>query len=355
MKRVGWLLIVALAWAGAGCRREESIPIAVMTKLQSGSLVGTSEINAARMFLADHNIRSIRIVPIDDGWDPQRVKAAYDEVRKQGIRLLITSHVSTCAVVIRDEINRDRVLTFAAGATTDQLSRRDDYIFRPIQDVQSEQESIADFLNRLPPQSLLIVRDVDNPGYTEPALAHFRRNVRKADVRLIDIHMDRLDLPALEKQMRERDFTILYLIIGGYKSASGGIAQLASRIHPGLTVVYTPWMKTPAMLETAGDTIARSIFPSHYPPRPQSAAIDRYIRTFQERYKYAPTFISINVYTSLQILSQAIDRGYRDSEAIRAWLLRQRTFTTDFGVVRLDEYGDTRQPLYFITDLRKEF
>jgi len=326
-----------------------------MTKLEAGSIVGSSEVNAAKMFLEEHRMGNIEIVPFDDGWDPEKTKAAYREVKRQGIRFLVTSHVSTCALAIADEINRDGILTFATGATTDLLSKKDDFILRNIQDVEEEQKSIAEHINQVPVKRLLIVRDTDNHGYTAPALQYLRRHLTKEKVSVIDISMSKLDLALLERQMRRENFDLLYLLIGGYKSTTGSIAQLAKKLRPEVKIIYTPWMKTPTLLETAGQSIQDSIIPSHYPPRTESPSVKDYIERFKKRYSYAPTYISLNVYSAIQILAEAIQAGHRTPEGVKKYLLEKGSVTTDFGPVTFDRYGDTRMTLYFITDIPGEF
>ncbi len=301
-----------------------------------------------------HAIKNIEIFPIDDGWEPGKTKVAYEEVKKRGIKFLITSHVSTCALAIADEINRDHILTFVTGATTDALSGKNDFIFRNIQDVRYEQASIAHYIGGLPQKKLLIIRDTDNDGYAVPALKYFEMAVNKP-VSRIDISISKLDLNVLAEKIKTYEFDILYLLIGGYKSGSGSIAHLAKKIQPKTVIVFTPWMKTPSLLETAGKAIRDSITPSHYPPRAQAPAINDYIEHFKKRFGYAPTFISLNVHSALQIISEAVAAGKRTPEQMREYILHKRTFKTDFGTVTFDEFGDVRMPLYFITDLAREF
>lgn len=349
-----FIMLLGVAWCVTACGKKEKITVAIMTKLESGSIVGSSEINAARLFIEEHQVNNIEIFPIDDAWEPEKAKAAYEEVRKRGIKLLITSHISTCAVAISDAINRDHVLAFVTGATTDALSRKDDYILRNVQDVEGEQESIAHYINTMPRKNLLVIRDMDNEGYTVPALRYFQ-NYLKTRHRVIDISIKKLDLGDLETKMRTEGFDAVYLLIGGYKSIAGSIAQLAVKIRPDCTIMFTPWMKTPALLESTGRAIRNAIVPSHYRPRTDSPAINDYIERFKTKYGYPPTFISLNVYGALQIISEAIAAGNRTPDAIRSYILKKKEFRTDFDTITFDEYGDVRMPLYFVKDVATEF
>jgi branched-chain amino acid transport system substrate-binding protein len=354
--------IVAIAALGlacgtlpAACSRGEKVKIAVMTRLQSGSTVGSSEVNASKLFLEERGVRNIEIVPFNDDWEPKRAVEAYTEMRAQGLRVLITSHVSTCALALRESINRDRVLTMVTGSATDELSGSDDYIFRNVQDVRTEQKSIAEYVNGLPGGSLLVIRDTDNHSYTTPALRYFLAGLEKPSVRVVDFSVASLDTAALAAEIRKQAFDNVYMLVGGYKVVAGTIAQMAKKASPGARIVFTPWMKTPALLRTLGGAVKDSVMPSHYPPRRESKAVDEYVSGFKRRFGYAPTFISLNVYTALEILSAAIAEGNTTPDEIKSYLLKTRSFDTRFGEVVFDAYGDVTKPLYFITDLENEF
>jgi ABC-type branched-subunit amino acid transport system substrate-binding protein len=114
-------------------------------------------------------------------------------------------------------------------------------------------------------------------------------------------------------------------------------------------------MKTPAIIETAGATIYGSVFPSIYPERAVNSSVDSYFRRYRERYGEPPTFISLNVYSAIQILKTAIDAGHSDPDSIKKYIIGKGTIETDFGPVTFNRFGDTESPLYFITDIRQEF
>jgi len=144
------------------CSGEKKVKIAIMTKLESGSIVGVSEVNAARMFIEEKGIKNIELIPFDDTWEPDKTVKAYEAVKKSGIKIIITSHTSSCAMAISDMVNRDKILMFVTGAATDKLSDSDDYIIRNIQDVRQEQKIIADYIKSRNISSLLIIKDKEN-------------------------------------------------------------------------------------------------------------------------------------------------------------------------------------------------
>lgn len=354
-KKIIIIIIAAGISFFPGCSCGKKVKIALMTKLESGSVVGVSEVNAAKMFIEEKGISNMEIVPFDDAWDPEKTVKAYEDIKRSGIKIIITSHTSSCAVAISEAVNRDRILMLVTGATTDALSGKDDYILRNVHDVKQEQKLIADYMNSRKFSSLLVVRDMENSAYTVPALRYFSGSFNGGKIKTIDINISQFNTEQLEAGIRSFDFEALYILVGGHKAAAGSIAQLMRKIRPSVPVLYTPWMKTPAIIETAGASIYGSIFPSIYPERALNNGVDSYFRRYRERYNEPPTFISLNVYSAIQILQSAIDAGHDDPDSIKAFIMKAGTLQTDFGPVVFNRYGDTESRLYFITDIRQEF
>jgi branched-chain amino acid transport system substrate-binding protein len=336
------------------CTKRDKIKIALMTKFESGSIIGSSEAGALNLYLEEKGIKNIELVYIDDGWDPVKAVQAYEDVKSRGIDILITSHISTCAVAIADMVNRDKVLTMVTGAVTDELSLKDDYIFRNIQDVEQEQKSIADYIKKNFPAHLLIVRDVDNYAYTGPALKNFIHYYRN-NVTVVDVSMASIDFKLLEQKMKKAKFESLYLLIGGYKIGAGSIDQLARSINSSCPVMYTPWMNTPSIIETAGLSIKGSIMPSHYPSKNRYPALNSYLERFKKKYGYAPTFISLNVYTAFELLNMAIKKGAHNPDSIKKYFLDAGEIKSEFTSTEFNRWGDVEASLYFFPDIPGEF
>lgn len=332
------------------------VPVALMTKLEAGSIVGSSEVNAARIYMEQHPRSRLDLIPFNDNWDPQQARLTYADIRTRGIRLLVTSHTSTCAIAIASDINRDGILTMITGATTDVLSGQDDYILRNTMDVGAEQHAIAEFINGIPGVRLLVIRDTDNFAYTEPALRYLLKGLKNPPVLVVPTSIKALNPDSLSRTIREADYNTVYILVGGYRPAAGSLAQLAMKERPGCQILFTPWVSSPKMLEAAGPAIENSVIPSHYPPRFRSASIDRYFQLFHGRYGYDPTLISLNVFCALGILDEAVDAVGAAPLDVKSYILSKHRFTTPFDTtLEFDRFGDVKMPLYFLSHSKKEF
>ncbi len=349
-------LFVSAAFTLGGCSRP--IPVALMTKLVSGSLVGTSEAAAAKIFKQDHSESPMEIETFDDGWDPEKTKEAFRTITSRGYQFLITSHTSSCAVAIADDIDREGVLTIVTGATTNTLTGKDDWIIRIVPDVEEEQKAVARIVATLPVHSILVVRDRDNDAYTGPAYAAFNRVLGSLDgytLHNYDVSTLKPDLSELNRVFTLRTYDFLYLLIGGYQSVAGNFAQLSFHIHPQATILFSPWMHNPDLLSTAGPALARGILPSHFPPRSTSPAIDGYIKRVEKSFTFTPTYISLQVYQALELLDRAFKAGKRSPRDVKAWILDQGRFTLAFNSIEIDRFGDAHAPFYPVDKIAEEF
>lgn len=359
------LIVAALALVSCG---RPVLKVALLTKLEAGSVVGASEVNAATLFLEDRAARrsgagggardggaagrparDMEIVPFDDGWDPDKAVAAYGKARAEGFSFFVTSHTSTCAVRLAEPMRRDGVLAMVTGSTTTLLSGKDDLILRDVPDLRFEQEAIARYVAGLPGRDVLVILDLDNEAYTLPALEAFKAALgsgkRVSEER---IRMSALDIERIRSVISSTPYDTLYVLVGAYQATAGSFAQLSMAAKPAARVVFTPWLNSPALAATAGPALAVSTLPSHYPPKGSSPEVDAYIARFKARFGYAPTLISLNVYKALEVLAAAWDSGAATPEACKLWIVGKGRVPTSLGEALFDAAGDSSSPFYMI-------
>lgn len=314
---------------------------------------------AVKEFEQTHPSSPIQVVPFDDGWDPIRTNEAYRVVRDKDIRFLITSHTSTCAVEIADDINQDKRLTIITGATTTKLNGRDDYILRIIPDANQEQHYIAEKIANLKPKRLLIVRDLSNSGYTIPAQEAFLSELNKLSplvrIQTVDFDANNLSLSTFDPLFTSTPFDILYLLIGGYKNVAGNIAQYFYQFQQNSVIVFTPWMNNKELLTSGGPALTQAIIPSLFPPRKEDPRIDDYMTSIETKFRLSPTIISLKVYQALELLHLALNSGATTPEQAKTWLLSQKTIETRLGPIFFDTYGESSSDYCFITNIPEEF
>jgi len=124
--------------------------------------------------------------------------------------------------------------------------------------------------------------------------------------------------------------------------------------HPKVSILLTPWARSPAILETSGEAIDRIILASHNPSRRRDPILDDYFRRFSARFGYVPNDMAIRIRQALELLNQAFAKGYDTPEGVKRYLLSTLTHQTSLGPISFDRYGDVAGKFFFIQDLRRE-
>jgi branched-chain amino acid transport system substrate-binding protein len=360
--RISYVQLIPFAAAVLGgllwwaLRPAASIPVGVIAWPGSAAVVGSSEIGAADLFMEEHPGSRIQVKLVDDHWQAERTVPAVTAAMGEGVRFFASTHPSKCAVASIGLFTDGRALVISVASTAPVLTGRDDYFLRVVADADMEQRAIAREIARMPGRRLLVLRDLSNPPYTEPAFAAFAAELAAAggwEVVHRPLMVAEFDPDALRPLMAE-PFDALYILAGSFQSAIGNIAQLFHLLHPDAPIMLTPWARSPAILESAGAAIDRIILPSQYPPRREAPWLNAYFTRLRERFGYEPHAVTIGIRQALELFDRAFAQGYDTPAAVKRWLLSVPVHQTSLGPVAFDRFGDVRADFYFIRDVRRE-
>lgn len=332
------------------------IPVGMVYWMGSGAVVGSSDLNAADLFLEEFPDSPIRIVPLDDQWNPDKTPLVIKEAIAQGVQFFVASHPSKCAVASAHLFADSSALLINSGSTSPALTGKDDYFLRVIADGEQEQRAIARFVRNLPGTRLLVLQDDGNLPYTDPAFEYFSEELsRESDWQIV---LRKLTVAEFQPQaftdLMAKPFDALYILAGSFQASIANIAQFFHYHHPDAPIILTPWARSPAIIEIAGSAIDRIILPSQYPSRFDAPVFDNYFRRFKERFGYEQHAMAVGIRQALELLDQAFSNGHTTPQAVKTYLISTPAHQTSLGQVAFDQYGDVSQTFYFIRDLAKE-
>jgi branched-chain amino acid transport system substrate-binding protein len=333
-----------------------TIPVGMVAWMGSGAVVGSSEMHAADLFREEFPDSPIRVLPVDDEWDPRRTPGVIQEALDQGVRFFVSTHPSKCAVASMHLFADDRALMINMASTSPALTGRDDFLLRIIPDAVWEQQAIARLVDGLPGSRILVLQDESNRPYTDPAFAAFAAEVTARGRWRISHHTLQVSdfKPDEIRALMVEPYDALYILAGTFQTGIGHLAQLFHHLHPDAPILLTPWSRSPAILEIAGDAIDRIILASIYPSRHTDALLDDYFSRFSDRFGYAPHAMTIGVRQALELLDQAFAQGHDTPAAVKSWLLASPLHQTSLGPIRFDATGDVGGTLHVIRELRQE-
>lgn len=337
--------------------RKEPVIVALSTSLKSGNIVGSSEINTFNLFLERNPYTLINLEMINDHWEPEIAKEEISKAVSRKIKFFITAHPSSSAVSTASLFKDGKALKIVTASTTNVLTGKDDYIIRMIPDVTEEQRSIASYLNNMKPDKILIIQDSGNTAYTDPAFEVVSEVINSQEDKEIIHELINVSefSPSEVNKLFLQDYDILYILAGSYQAAIGNIAQMSYIHKPDVSIMLTPWARTPSILESAGPAIYNMILPSQYPSRYDDGSIDYFFKEYFRKFGHNPVSMSIGVYQSLEILNEAFINGHKTPEKVKRYITGKKKFNTLIGDVIFDEFGDRKMDFHYLTDLIREF
>lgn len=358
--RSRWFVVLAaligLVLGGALGLEDDRIVVVVDTPTTPQTVFDPSDHAAALLYLEENPASRIRFIPSYYDLNADNAKSALMAAKKQGIRFFVTTQPSSTLIASHHLFAQGDGLLINTSATTPRLSGRDDDILRLIPDGIQEQIQIAKYIDTLPGRRLLVLRDTQNDAYTRPAFAHFQEMLLlqgRWDIQLVDVNIGEFK-PATLADVMKQPFDALYVLGGDFHPAIGNVVQLFHHIHPEAPIILTPWARSPAIYETAGDALQNLVLLSHLPSRQADARVASYFKRFESRFGHPPSAMALKIQAALELLDQAFAAGHTTPTSVKRYLLTHGTIETSLFPITFDANGDSTMALHPIRNLGQE-
>jgi branched-chain amino acid transport system substrate-binding protein len=332
------------------------VGIGIDLPLIAGSAIDPSDKNTADLFVAEQLRTRIRIHEMFTDPAPERAAPDIQAAIDAGVRFFVLTQASSHAVPSLHLFADGRALGIHVASTSLQLSDRNDYLLRIIPDLRQEQQAIADWMATLPGKRLLVLQDLGNLPYTDPAFAIFTERLTATHPWQITHHKLMVSTfdPAEIHPLVTQEFDALYLLAGAFMPPIGNIAQYFHVHHPHAPIFLTTWARSPGVLEHSGDAIERLRMLSIYPSQHDDLRIANFFQRFRNRFEFAPQAMSISTWQALELFDAAFEAGHVTPAAVKEYLLSIPEHTTSFGPLRFDRYGEIQGVFHPLENLEKE-
>lgn len=331
---------------------DQKIKVALITNLTKASEIGESEVLMSKLYLKLNPDSKIKIEYFNDGWDKDLVKKAIKEVLNKKIKFLITTHTSTVANEILDIINSNDILDIVCGATTINLSHKDDNHVRIVADVEEEQRQIANHINELKGKTVVLLIDSVNRGYTFLAKDYFKKYCNKNIFQEIYFDAENFNIDDLSSSFQNiNNIDFAYFVVGSGFKRIGAIARFLLLKNKNIKIVFTPWVINQKLINIIGLKSDNIIFSSFLPDFSNNMEINDIKNKFFKEYNIFPTIISYKVYEALEILDFAFKNKFIKPVEVKKFLLEKKQIPTFFEDIIFDQYLDSHTKLYFLSNL----
>ena len=349
------IFLVGYYWS-FHARSNDRITVVVDAPIVNKRIFDPSDMDAARLYFEETPNSLLQLRESYYDFDPKESVRGFDQLIGEGVGFFVTTQPSFMLVQSAHLFENPKALVINTSATSPFMSAKDDYMLRIIPDGEVEQVAIAQFIDRLQGNRLLVLQDAANAAYTDPAYIFFKDELERLGKWNITHHkfvFDQFD-PASVREIVQAPYDALFLLAGEFQLSTGNIAQLFHRYNPEVPIVLTPWARSDAIFEAAGPAIRQMVLLGHHRAQADDPAIADYLSRFRERFGYQPMAMALHVRQALELLEQAVQAGNSSPSTVRAFLLAQPTIETSLGPIAFDQFGDVNSPLFPINDLSKE-
>ncbi len=299
--------------------------------------------------------RKLRLVTVDDGYDPSRAAAAAKElVENRKVFALIGNVGTASAAVTVPYVNEKRVLLFGTASGASFLRQRppDRYVFNLRASYVEETAAIIRHLvevKRVRPERIAVVTQDDaygNAGFegVVRALRPYGRDPTK--ILRLQYRRNTTDVEEAVKtlQARARDVSAVVLV-ATYKPAARLIEKLRDSGAGGLLFASVSDVGANELAEELaqlGPGYADGVVVTQVVPLPASNATP-VLRYREQLKRYAagerPASLSLEAWLSMQVLVEALQRAGRDVTTDRLIAALESISSLDLGIGKPLSYG----------------
>jgi branched-chain amino acid transport system substrate-binding protein len=317
---------------------------------RNGAQLAAEEIDAAGGVAG----RRLELRVRDDfGTDEGAIQADAELIRA-GVRAIVGHMTSSQSVAAMPQMEAAGMVLLSPTASTPELSGIRDHFFRVQPSTDAAAEALARYAVRdLGLTRMAVVMDMGNPAYAEPFHRHFARTFAALGGSLDPpAILDSRDVPDWEVvalALAERDREGVLVVLSARDLAA--LAQALSARGLNARLFSSGWAMTEDLLQMGGRTVENIVFSGHTFQDMETPALRAFRERYRARFGHAPSFAAAYAYDALRVLARALERTRGRRAGLPEALTGIRDFPGLHWPISIDEYGDTRSPM-FITAVR---
>lgn len=296
------------------------------------------------------NGRKIELVARDDQQNPEKARAAVQELIEQKVAAILGPMTSAMAMQVVPFGNQHHVVVLGGTVTTNQLTGKDDYFFRVLAPTKKFASANAVYQLKLGHKRFAVAYDLRNRAYTESWLMDYKGAVESGGGKVIkNIGFESgNDVPfgdIAEELLSTKPDCIVF--IANSVDAANLVQQVRKRNRK-IALSTSEWAGTERFIQLAGRA-AEGVVLGQYLDR-YSTQLDfiEFRKRYLKRFSQEPGYPAMVSYNAANVLFEAIARQ-RDGEELKQTLFRIKTFKGLQEPTVFDQYGDAGSRPYLVS------
>lgn len=316
----------------------EGKPDVYGVRSRMGAELAVEELNARRAFGG----RRLELRIVNDKGDPQTAIAAADSLVNDRSVLAVVGHVYSGATIQAASRYTGRLPALATSATSPEISRLGDWIFRVASSDSANAVALAGEARRMGQRIAVLY---SNDDYGQGLARNFEAAVRAEGgaIAEMDPFLDGSeDFRPYLLRMKARGVDLVFL--AGLQDPAARAIQQAQEVGLAARFVGGDGIEGLASMGARYDGTAVGVL--FHPQMSDSARA--FVQRYRARYREDPDSQAALAYDAVRLLARALEAGHRDPAAIRGWLAGvgrdgrggSPAFEGVAGRVQFDQNGD---------------
>ncbi len=358
------MLMLGLAYLPLACSLRPQIKVGFAGELSGKqSELGIAARNGVQLAVETINDaggihgRQIELLVADDHGIPEGAAEAAAELINAGV-VAVIGHITSQQTLTGLEVTQPRrVVLLSPTASSSLLSRKDDLFFRVVDNTDHANRFLAQRLLERDIQRLAILYDEENAAFTRQFAASLQNEFVSrggtvtalasfSSAREVDYQQIVRSLQASEPQA---------LAIAASALDTAFFAQHSRLIGWDVPLFITIWAYSEAFIQNGGRAIEGAELVAGFDMNSQSPEMQVFNRRYRQRFGYAPNFAAALGYEAMLVLAEALKQSGGEAQGLPQALQNIRDFHGLTGTISINEFGDTRRPLYLIRVEDKAF
>jgi branched-chain amino acid transport system substrate-binding protein len=292
--------------------------------------------------------RAIEPIIKDHRMEPERAKAALQELFDARVVAIIGPMTSQIAITVLPEVNRARIPMISPTVSTSRLFGLDDYFLRVYYSSSQAAALLADYLaTRKGLPRMVAFYDVSNLAFTEDWVRNFGQHYAQRQGQLLDVIPFELNNGVNYSELA--DLALIHnpqgILLLANAVDTAMIAQQLGKRRIRIPLYAAGWSYSDDLPRFGGQsvegiTIVQSANPES--PRPESQA---FRQAYAERYNESPNFPAMHAYDATRLLLAALAKGVTSGPRLKEELLNLTPRPGALGAsIAFDRYGDLNKP-----------
>jgi len=319
---------------------------ALAVSARDGALLAVEEARASG--------RLVELLEFDHGQRPEALPELALRIVSAQAAAVIGPLYSSVAQAWLPLAQQQSLLSISPTVTSHLFSGLDDLFFRVCGSTREYARKAAEFaVQGRGWRRLALICDDSNAAYTRSWADFFVPHARSlgATVATPVLYTGPIAAQQMQTVLRqalEQQPDALVLVVNASDSAL--LAQLARQSPRAPALLAAEWASTDQLIVGGGRAVEGMLVAQFFDRNSRAPAYLAFLQRFERRYRRPPGFAEVAAYDAAQVLLQALAQQAA-GEALKATLLRLRTFPGLQDPITFDDYGDSQRPLW-MTEIR---